>query len=611
MDGQGRCVLVRAAPSRLPAMPFLRLSVDRGKVSMFRAVVRGGLSAAWLLGGVVASQVYADTPGPEDSPGVELRQLERVEPDRFRAPRPLDFSIPDAPPMRAVPDAELTITKFSVTGATRFSADELEALVSEYRGTITFKRLLEATQRITDFYRDNDYLVARAYVPEQEVSDGLIEIVVLEGVIGDVRFEGDEPVSRARAAKRLDRQVRSGVINAYDLEYGALLLNDLPGTSAAFALEPGSNTGLSDVVIDMKDEGAFDFALDYNNFGSTVTGEHRFGAQIGINNLFNAGDRITLRPIVSDSGDTVYGAAGFDMPLFTPATRVGVRFSQLQSELGEEFEALEIENTATSVGLDVLHSLVRSRNENIYLSLVYETRAFERECGFCQTLPPIIDDADYSLDVLSIGANGDWRDGRWGGGLNTWFLTIRNGLSDVDQADAGVTTPGGDRIEGSFTSVQLGGQRLQRLGDATSLSVKLQSQFSSNDLDASERISLGGPGAVRAYRPAEALGDSGVVVQTELRYEFRGLAEKASWLTGVEGYLLLDGGASELNDNGNNISRRLTNQRTGWGGGLRLAGADKFYIDLVGASRLTDRESLVDQPDDSKTNFWAQLVYWF
>jgi hypothetical protein len=101
------------------------------------------------------------------------------------------------------------------------------------------------------------------------------------------------------------------------------------------------------------------------------------------------------------------------------------------------------------------------------------------------------------------------------------------------------------------------------------------------------------------------------VLQTELRRQFRGIADWAGWLSSVEGYLLFDASASELNDNGNNISRSLKENRSGWGGGLRLSGNNTFYIDLVGATRIGDNESLVDQPDDSKSNFWAQAVFWF
>jgi hemolysin activation/secretion protein len=580
-----------------------------GEVSLL-PLVRSGVVC--LLLGAVSVVSAQQAPGPEADPAVEQRELERIDPDRFRPTPPLDIEIPVERPMERTPDSEIQVSSYTFRGNTVFDDATLAPLLDGYTGTLTFKKLLEGTRRVAEFYRQAGYLVAHTYVPEQEISDGVVEIAVLEGVLGEIRFEGDKPITRERASERMVRLAESGIINEADLEYGALLLKDLPGTDASVALRPGEKSGTSDVVLNLEDEGTFQFAADYNNFGAPVTGEHRLGFQAQANNLFDAGDRFTLRPIVSDSGDTLFGSIGYDMPLFTPATRVGLRFSHLESNLGEEFEDLEVENTATSIVLDATHAFIRGRNKNLNATFAYENRTIERVCGFCaDTGLPVIEDADYSLDVVELGANGDWRSDRWGGAVNSWYAALRNGLSDVDQDDAGVTVPGGDRIEGKFTSFQFGGQRLQHLATNWSLSAKLDAQFSSNNLDSSERISLGGPYAVRAYRPSEALGDSGAVLQTELRRQFPGVSDRYSWMTRFEVYALLDGGVSELNDDGGNISRDLSKQRSGAGLGLRVAGSDQFYIDLVGARRLADRPSLVDQPDDSETNFWAQLVYWF
>lgn len=545
-------------------------------------------------------------------PGLEQRQLQQIDPDRYRVTPEPKIELPAAPPMRAVAETPVTIDQFTFSGNTAFSDAQLDELVAAYRGTITFRQLVDASQAITEHYRKAGYLVARAYIPEQEITGGTVNIAVIEGAVGEIRFMGDKPVTRERAARRMEKLAKTGTVNEADLEYGALLLNDLPGTSASVALVPGTSPGTSDVEVNLVDDGTWEFAVDYNNFGSSVTGEHRFGALIGANNLFDAGDRFVLRPIVSDTSGTVYGSLSYDMPLFTPATTVGITASHLQSELGEEFTDLEVENTATSVELRGLHAFQRSRNRNVYGQASVESRALVRECGICANqLIPVIEDADYQLDILQLGANGDWRDERGGGGLNTWYAALRFGLSDVTPEESGTTVSGRDRIEGSFTTLRVGGQRLQRVTDIDTVSGRIDVQFSGNDLDASERISLGGPEAVRAYRPSEALGDSGIVLQGEWRRQMPEFVEWAGWFTGAEYYLLLDAGSSTLNDNGDNISRELNNTRAGAGLGVRLSRANKFHFDLVFASRLGNESSLVDQPDDSKTNVWAQAIYWF
>jgi hypothetical protein len=51
---------------------------------------------------------------------------------------------------------------------------------------------LEAiVEKIKTKYRENGYLTTFAYVPEQELKEGKIEIRVLEGRLGEVKIEGN------------------------------------------------------------------------------------------------------------------------------------------------------------------------------------------------------------------------------------------------------------------------------------------------------------------------------------------------------------------------------------------------------------------------------------
>ena len=573
-----------------------------------RPITVGVLSGLAMM----SSQLHADdTPTPLLDPGAEQRQLEQDRPDTLRPSPELRFDIPDEPPMRAVADRQFDVSGFVFQGNTIFPADQLAGLINDMQGTISFTQLLEATSRITKHYREAGYIVARAYVPEQAIENGQVRIAVLEGVLGAIQVTGDSPISAERVRAHLARLQSTGIINESDLEYGALLLNDLPGLRAEVALRPGERTGTSDVVLNVIDEGTYDFSVDYNNFGSPVTGEHRLGMVAGINNIFDVGDRLTIRPMLSDSGDTFYGSLRYELPVFTPASRIGLSFSHLLSELGEEFEDLEIENTATTISLYGSHAFVRSRDRNITGRLAFENRNFVREFGaLLGPFDPDIEEADYVLNIADLSVSGDYRDDFNGGALSTYSAALRFGLSDVEAEDGGAAVGGDPRFDGKFTLLNFSAQRIQRLAPLWSASVRVDGQFSGDTLDTSERMSLGGPQAVRAYRPSEALGDSALVLQSEVRRELPGLAERYGWLNRAEVYGLFDVGTSQVN------STLATNDDDSWtrdgiGAGMRIAGGKSFYADLTVATRLTDKESEVDQPDDSKVNYWLQMIYWF
>jgi len=77
----------------------------------------------------------------------------------------------------------VTVKAFHVVGATVYTEHELLALLNPFKDrSLSFADLEEAAATITRYYRKNGYLVARAYVPAQQIKDGVVEITVLEVV---------------------------------------------------------------------------------------------------------------------------------------------------------------------------------------------------------------------------------------------------------------------------------------------------------------------------------------------------------------------------------------------------------------------------------------------
>jgi hemolysin activation/secretion protein len=68
--------------------------------------------------------------------------------------------------------------------------------------------LQRAADVITRHYRDRGYFVARAYVPAQDIRDGIVEITVLEGRLDRVSVK---PISKTRLREQV---VESNLTNA-------------------------------------------------------------------------------------------------------------------------------------------------------------------------------------------------------------------------------------------------------------------------------------------------------------------------------------------------------------------------------------------------------------
>ena len=64
-------------------------------------------------------------------------------------------------------------------------------------------KLKEITSIVTKYYRDNEYFVARAYLPQQTIKDGIIEIAIIASCIAMLaRPEKRQPPGCGRTGRR-------------------------------------------------------------------------------------------------------------------------------------------------------------------------------------------------------------------------------------------------------------------------------------------------------------------------------------------------------------------------------------------------------------------------
>src|SRR3546814_5396944 len=83
---------------------------------------------------------------------------------------------------------------------------ELDALAADYIGRqVAFDDLQQIAQRVTDLYLRRGYYLAQAVLPVQEVVDGVVEISVVEGRLGQVTVQVDPkaPIDEARVRATL------------------------------------------------------------------------------------------------------------------------------------------------------------------------------------------------------------------------------------------------------------------------------------------------------------------------------------------------------------------------------------------------------------------------
>ncbi|XOV87478.1 MAG: ShlB/FhaC/HecB family hemolysin secretion/activation protein [Pseudomonadota bacterium] len=545
---------------------------------------------AMTLAGCLASSAAMAAPV---NPGVAMKEVESTSPQR-RLGQASGITMPTRPPMNAPAGAmQLDLKDFSITGNTVFSEQSLAHLVSEFVGKRnSFADLLRAANKITNFYRDAGYLVARAYVPEQEIQNGIVEIVVTEGRVGDVKVTNQSPANSGMV-NRYIAGIQSGTVVSRDnVERTMLLLNDLPGVNAKATFSVGQQQGTTDLDVNLSAGPRISGAIDANNFGSDVTGQGRIGGSLYVNSLTGLGDMLGLRVLTSEDGGTVYGSIDYSLALGGRGTRMGIRYSTLDSDVGDTFSSLDLESSAETAGLFVTHPFKRGRYMNLIGQTSVERRTVDQEFGGALTGVS----SEDSVNVFAVGMTGDYRDSIGSGGLSNFGLSLQFGLDDLGAKSSRI---GG---EGQFAKAELSYQRLQQLSDGMSLRLRFAGQFTDDPLVSSEQISLGGPNAVRAFVNGEGLADSGFILTGELQYQ---LPIRNTFLNSARLVGFYDFGTGQINDALPGVDDSF--RREGVGIGLKVGVIGNYQLDLSYAHTASGKSTT----DDDDGQFLIQAIKWF
>lgn len=506
---------------------------------------------------------------------------------------------PGIPPAQAAPDkAKITVKRLELSGATLYSQASLLALTGFVPGSLlSLTELQGMAANITSFYRQNGYFVAQAYLPAQDINNGMVTLAIMEGHYGQVTLNNQSRVSDALAYRLLGGLQSGDTIATAPLEQRLLLLSDLPGVKVSSTLVPGLTPGTSDLVIDLKPERSISGSVDADNAGNRYTGANRMGATLNFNEPLGQGDVATLRALTSGKGlNYLRGAYQIQ---FGKAT-AGVAYSTLRYELGQEFAALQAHGSAQVASLFGSYPLVRSRQTNLSVALALDANRFHDQVDTSASV------ANKRVNVLTASLYGNQRDHLGGGGLTAYSLAWSAGNVDLKTPALLVQDALSAQSQGHFNKLGFSLSRQQRVNDAWSLSAALNGQLASTNLDVSEKMELGGMYGVRAYPEGEAYGDQGYVASLEARWLLPKSTERYPGQVQLLGFV--DAGHTTLNKNPWVAGQ---NQRTlsGAGFGVNWFESGNFMVRAYYAFKLGS-EAATSAPD-ADGRFWIQAVKYF
>lgn len=511
---------------------------------------------------------------------------------------------------------QVTVKAFRFTGLGAMVTEaELQELVRDQIGKqLGLKELQAVAAQITSYLREKKgYLLSRAYLPKQDVTEGVIEIAIISGSIdGKIRINRTKP-SRIRQSV-LEGIAHSSVsegdaIQLRQLERATLLMNDLPGISAKASLEPGSSTGTTKVVIDTTEGPLLSGAISSDNYGDRYTGAWRGTGQLSVSDPYGLGDQLSLS--LTGAEHMFQGRAGYSLPMGSSGLRWSLSYTGLYYELGSDLASLNASGRADTFNTSLSYPIIRSRTASIWANLGFEYQMLSDEANGSTT-------KERATPLGHASLTASFYDSFGGGGLTSANISLIGGDLDLSGVSAAqLADDAGPKTAGGFVRSTYSLARLQRLTGSASLFGSLRGQFASGNLDSSQKFIMGGPTGVRAYPTGEASGDEGHAVTFETRYEIPWLP---SWATSqLVGFI--DTGWVKLHNEVwpgaiTNISGRNDYWLSGGGIGLNTGKPGLYSVRATWAHTIDTNKgrSTADRDADNRSDdnrFWLQAVIWF
>lgn len=410
---------------------------------------------------------------------------------------------------------QIQVKVLSENGLQNEVKQDLSHIIQPYlKRSITLDDLNQLTEKITRYYRDNNYLVARAFLPPQEIEQGRLVIGLIEGNIGKIHIDNQSRLSADFVRRMTKTSVNSQAYLAQnEVEKLALLLNDIQGVTSKLSIQAGEVAGSTDMNILLRDAKRWKAYIFADNQGSEQTGIYRISAGGKLFNLAGLGDELSINVLSSQNHHLKNARIDYSTLLDGYGTRIGAYFSHLDYKLGKSFAALGAKGSNQNLGVYLLHPTVRTPNLHINTKLTFShNRISDR-----QSQPKAVENLSR-INLMNLEINGVWNSIPRG---TTYFNASASiGREHNRSTEAFHNRPLDWKESNKFTlaNIELGHEQVLPYDFAFDLNIK--GQMSDRNLSSHQKMLLGGQAGVRGYRSGVVSLSDAIVGQITLKHYY-------------------------------------------------------------------------------------------
>lgn len=529
-----------------------------------------------------------------------------------------------APPAstEAVSPAEerFEIKRFQVDGNTLLQASRIEQIVAPFTGAgRTYGDVQQALEALENTYRGEGFTTVEVYVPEQELTSGVVRIQVTETKVVNVTVADNKYFSENNIRASIPSLQEGTAPNLRKISESVQLANDNPAKQVNVALETSEADGGINAKVAVTDNDPLRVMLTLDNTGSAQTGTWRTGVALQHSNLFNRDHVATVAYTTSPDSPSgskvdVY-SLGYRVPLYSIGDSLDFIYGKSNVTTGQTpnlGSVLAITGRGEVYALRWNHFFARQGETSSKLVFGIDYKKVDSSCslfglsglGFdsCAPYSTLPLSVTYSSQIQSVGQVLDYNIGV----ARNWATGPRYTSSTTGITDRYSVFAGNRQATDNFVIVRGGASLFKGFTSDWQIRVAATMQATSHALVASEQFGLAGSGAVRGFTERAVAADSGVIVNSEVYTP--DLLAKSDLKGNMRLLAFLDAGRG-ANNNTDGSTVKATMSLASIGAGLRYSLGRDFVLKLDVARVLLNGDSATEKRGDLNAHLSATLGF--
>lgn len=405
------------------------------------------------------------------------------------------------------------VADIRIVGNTVLAADELDRIVAPYRKKeLSFADLERLRDQLTAAYIHHGYVSSGAVIPDQTIHDGVVEIRIVQGTLGELEVKIKGRLRKGYVSKRL-RLDPSRVVNVGEVEGALQILRQDPRIRGLDAeLVPGETRGQSVLRVSALEAAPEQVVLRLDNQQPVSVGSAGGSLEFTDLNLSGLGD--TFSASFRGTHGLRFLDGAYTLPLGWGDTALTFHLGRAWSEVVEKpFDSLDIKSSMETYGLTLQRPVYRTLRSAVDVFVTGEVRrsqSFLLGSGF-QFTADMTENGVARASVVRFGQNWTKREIRQA-------MWLRNTLS-VGLGIFGATVHEGNVADSRFVAWLGQFQWARRVHALRSgqVIVRGDAQLTNSPLLGMEKLVLGGEATVRGYRENEMVRDNGLIGSVEAR----------------------------------------------------------------------------------------------